>query len=121
MFCSEPVSKLSTHTTRWPRAISASHRCEPRKPAPPVTRQVAIGGTVSGRAVRFSTDRSGKSLSERGRTHAQLSVNRGGKRTLKNVLPAAGGDLRGCFSGVRRASFSPRCVGVHLVFSARDS
>ena len=42
MFASEPVSRLSTQITRLPRASSSSHRCEPRKPAPPVTRQVAI-------------------------------------------------------------------------------
>src|SRR5437870_9186846 len=41
MFASEPVSKLSTQMTLFPRASSSSHRCEPRKPAPPVTRQVA--------------------------------------------------------------------------------
>src|SRR5579862_3179444 len=33
----EPVRKLSTHTTRSPRASKASQRCEPRKPAPPRT------------------------------------------------------------------------------------
>src|SRR6266566_565079 len=40
MLASEPVSRLSTQITRWPRASSSSHRCEPRKPAPPVTRHV---------------------------------------------------------------------------------
>ena len=42
MLASEPVSKLSTQMTRLPRASSSSQRWEPRKPAPPVTRQVAI-------------------------------------------------------------------------------
>src|ERR1700721_3050489 len=37
---SDPVSRLSTQITRCPRASSSSHRCEPRKPAPPVTKQV---------------------------------------------------------------------------------
>src|SRR5450755_1464496 len=46
MFSSEPVSKLSTHRTRWPRASSSSHRCEPRKPAPPVTRQVGMAANL---------------------------------------------------------------------------
>src|SRR3954447_16484422 len=32
-----PVRKLSRHTTESPRDRSASHRWEPRKPAPPVT------------------------------------------------------------------------------------
>ena len=32
-----PVNRLSTHSTSWPRASSRSIRCEPRKPAPPVT------------------------------------------------------------------------------------
>src|SRR3954463_11956672 len=40
MFASEPVSRLSTQMTRLPRRNSSSQRCEPRKPAPPVTRQV---------------------------------------------------------------------------------
>ena len=42
MLASEPVSKLSTQMTRLPRASSSSQRWDPRKPAPPVTRQVAI-------------------------------------------------------------------------------
>src|ERR687895_431794 len=42
MLASEPVSKLSTQITRWPRRSNSSHRCDPRKPAPPVTRQVAM-------------------------------------------------------------------------------
>ena len=33
-----PVKKLSTQSTSCPSASSRSHRCEPRKPAPPVTR-----------------------------------------------------------------------------------
>src|SRR3954470_17371837 len=41
MLASDPVSRLSTQTTRLPRASSSSQRCEPRKPAPPVTRHVA--------------------------------------------------------------------------------
>src|SRR5579859_2473718 len=47
MFASEPVSRLSTQITRWPRASSSSHRCEPRKPAPPVTRQVGMSGNLA--------------------------------------------------------------------------
>src|SRR6476620_9896616 len=42
MFASDPVSRLSTQITRCSRRSSSSHRCEPRNPAPPVTRQVAI-------------------------------------------------------------------------------
>src|SRR5436305_10519094 len=42
MFRSDPVSRLSTQITRWPRCSSSSHRWEPRKPAPPVTRLVGI-------------------------------------------------------------------------------
>src|SRR3712207_1837037 len=42
MFSSEPVSRLSTQITRWPRASRKSHRFEPRKPAPPVTSEVGI-------------------------------------------------------------------------------
>src|ERR1700734_156116 len=46
MFASDPVSRLSTQITRLPRASSSSHRCEPRKPAPPVTRQVDIPASL---------------------------------------------------------------------------
>src|ERR671924_261194 len=42
MLARDPVSKLSTQITRWPRCSSSSHRCDPRNPAPPVTRQVAM-------------------------------------------------------------------------------
>src|SRR5690242_21728413 len=37
MFRRAPVKKLSTQMTSQPSASSRSHRCEPRKPAPPVT------------------------------------------------------------------------------------
>src|SRR5213078_2100922 len=50
MFASEPVSKLSTQMTRWPRLRSSSQRCEPRKPAPPVTRHVGMAPASLGRA-----------------------------------------------------------------------
>src|ERR1700677_2387263 len=43
MFLSEPVSRLSTQITLLPRFSNSSHRCDPRNPAPPVTRQVDIG------------------------------------------------------------------------------
>src|SRR6185437_9619697 len=36
--CRVPVKKLSTHSTSHPCASSRSHRCDPRNPAPPVTR-----------------------------------------------------------------------------------
>src|SRR4051812_39881910 len=42
MLARDPVSKLSTQITRWPRRSSSSQRCDPRNPAPPVTRQVAM-------------------------------------------------------------------------------
>src|SRR6476659_5996807 len=47
MFASEPVSRLSTQITRLPRDSSSSQRCEPRKPAPPVTRHVDIARKLS--------------------------------------------------------------------------
>src|SRR5271168_1628927 len=43
MLASDPVSKLSAQITRLPRASSSSQRWEPKKPAPPVTRQVDTG------------------------------------------------------------------------------
>src|SRR5215211_6844151 len=42
MLARDPVSTLSTQMTRWPRRRSSSQRCEPRNPAPPVTRQVGM-------------------------------------------------------------------------------
>src|SRR5665213_2705840 len=51
MLASEPVSKLSTQITRLPRAKSSSHRCDPRNPAPPVTRQVATDGRITSPAM----------------------------------------------------------------------
>ena len=38
-----PVTRFSIATTSWPSAMRASHRCEPMKPAPPVTRTLLIG------------------------------------------------------------------------------
>ena len=38
MLCARPVKKLSTQRTSWPCLKSRRQRCEPRKPAPPVTR-----------------------------------------------------------------------------------
>src|SRR5690349_19305628 len=37
-----PVKKLSTHRTSWPCSSSRSQRCDPRKPAPPVTKSFFI-------------------------------------------------------------------------------
>src|SRR3989338_1824056 len=38
MFSSRPVMKLSTQRTAWSSRMKRSHRWEPIKPAPPVTR-----------------------------------------------------------------------------------
>src|SRR5262249_58697903 len=43
-FSSEPVSRLSMQSTRWPLPSRCSHRCEPRNPAPPVTTLVIMAG-----------------------------------------------------------------------------
>src|SRR3954469_25368641 len=68
MFFSDPVSRLSTQMTRWPRRRSSSQRCDPRNPAPPVTRQVAMNAqgtacagsrTARGRAPARSARASG--------------------------------------------------------------
>ncbi len=42
MFVNDPVSRLSTQSTRWPRPSNASQRWEPRNPAPPETTVVGI-------------------------------------------------------------------------------
>src|SRR5688572_12536648 len=50
-FSRAPVERLSITRTLWPSATRRWTRCEPMKPAPPVTRQVVgLGiGTSSGR------------------------------------------------------------------------
>src|ERR1700728_2181984 len=42
MFAREPVPRFATQITLLPPFSSSSHRCDPRKPAPPVTKQVDI-------------------------------------------------------------------------------
>ena len=42
MFSSDPVSRLSMQITSSPSSIRNSHRCDPRKPAPPVTTQTGM-------------------------------------------------------------------------------
>src|SRR5687768_16250789 len=37
MLCREPVKKLSRQTTSQPSFSRRSHKCDPTKPAPPVT------------------------------------------------------------------------------------
>src|SRR3712207_1669793 len=63
MLASEPVSKLSTHTTSWPRARSSSHRWDPRNPAPPVTMHLGTAAQDSG-AIRLAYDRAMSFASE---------------------------------------------------------
>src|SRR5262249_35241407 len=48
MFASEPLTRLSTQITRLPRSSRYSQRCEPRKPAPPVTSAVGTGAMLAG-------------------------------------------------------------------------
>src|SRR5574339_519461 len=43
IFCKSPVSRLSMPTTACPRSMSVSLRCEPMKPAAPVTTVLGIG------------------------------------------------------------------------------
>ena len=47
MFDTEPVTRLSMPTTRWPFDNSRSLRCEPRKPAAPV--MTDVGGEFAER------------------------------------------------------------------------
>src|ERR1700710_1020960 len=46
MLSREEEEKLSTHSTSLPWASSRSHRCEPMKPEPPVTRTVLAPCTL---------------------------------------------------------------------------
>ena len=55
---SEPVSRLSTQITRCSRASSSSQRWDPRKPAPPVTRHVAIAAAY--RSERLEVESRGR-------------------------------------------------------------
>src|SRR5919112_268501 len=41
-----PVSRLSMATTEWPRSSRVSQRCEPMKPAAPVTTVLGIVGSI---------------------------------------------------------------------------
>src|SRR5215510_5417641 len=43
MLCMSPVSRLSIPTTEWPRCSSVSQRCDPMKPAAPVTTVLGMG------------------------------------------------------------------------------
>src|SRR4029453_1595948 len=43
MLCMSPVSRLSMPTTEWPRSRSVSQRCDPMKPAAPVTTVLGMG------------------------------------------------------------------------------
>src|SRR5882724_869031 len=42
MLSTDPVTKLSMPITLWPRDSSRSVRCDPRKPAAPVTTEVGL-------------------------------------------------------------------------------
>src|SRR4051794_13753295 len=70
MFCSDPVSKLSTQITRCPRSINASHRCDPRKPAPPVTKEVGMRASLEpvsgddGQAARLDRQRGRREVAD---------------------------------------------------------
>src|SRR5262245_57775397 len=50
MFASDETTRLSTQMTRCPRPSRSSQRCEPRKPAPPVTTEVGIRRMLAGLA-----------------------------------------------------------------------
>src|SRR5437763_6947776 len=106
MLLSDPVSRLSTQITRWPRRSSSSHRCDPRNPAPPVTREVGMaeednpgsGATGTGFELERFEFVTGAGM------HALVRV-RG--RWARPLDPAAGppqlvADLRG-----RRQRFAP--------------
>src|SRR5664280_1762689 len=55
MLSTEPVTKLSMPMTWWPRARSKSARCEPRKPAAPVTTDVAGLFFIGQNGISFGT------------------------------------------------------------------
>src|SRR5262245_53326879 len=46
MLSNEPVDRLSSTSTSCPRAMSASERCDPMKPAPPVIRAFTSGSVL---------------------------------------------------------------------------
>src|SRR5215203_1218673 len=62
MLARDPVSTLSTQMTRCPRLSSSSQRWEPRNPAPPVTRQVAMAAQDSGDELSTGASSSTKPL-----------------------------------------------------------
>src|SRR5438128_8666493 len=58
MFSRRPVKKLSTQITSWPLLRSLSQRCEPIKPAPPVT-SILISIVFEFRVSGFEFERAG--------------------------------------------------------------
>src|SRR3954451_7688537 len=92
MLFSDPVSRLSTQMTRWPRRRSSSHRCDPRNPAPPVTRQVAMDaqGTPYGPGKASAQRRARGSARPRG---LQLLLRKGRGDAVDPQLEALGEPL----------------------------
>src|SRR5262245_4044344 len=107
-FSSEPVERSSSTRTKCPRATRAAARCEPMKPAPPVTRQRTI---VLGKAGDYSEPRSPPPARHRLRKRSCLG-SKPGDEALQAFLDAD----RGCVPqhGPRAAD-----VGVSDVHVAR--
>ena len=100
-----PVKKLSTQTTIAPLASSRSQRCEPRKPAPPVTStrfsrcissgpvfpslMLRVGRRKSFRSVCACSAASTRRPSRHRSTSARVRPNDGSKVEPKNTMPVA--------------------------------
>ena len=71
MLSTLPVTRLSMATTSSPRSSSASQRCEPRNPAPPVT---TIRPSIRPRPMRRCVRRSRGGRSARRRVEQVAGV-----------------------------------------------
>jgi hypothetical protein len=106
MFCLRPVKKLSRHKISWPSLSSRSHKCEPRKPAPPVMRiriSVKLNGAQSGLMPQLKKCLT-KAWSERNSKRADLSGAR--SRNIAGTVFTGSVALFASFASCRPWSFS---------------
>ena len=112
MLTSDPVSRLSTQITRWPRRSSSSHRCDPRKPAPPVTRQVAIGVLAYGLRLRHGLRAAARSGARGGpRRPPGCPPRRGAWSPATAIYTGARAAAARASPATRRATASASCPG----------
>src|SRR3954447_4348832 len=87
IFAVDPVMKLSIPMTRCPSASSRSVRCEPRKPAPPVTTEIGdeeervnIGALIYWQPRRAASEDGGKKSGGQGAASVPAPTSNPAKR-----------------------------------------